>query len=54
MNLMAGKKITLKVTGTTSTVTWTSSDESIATVSDKGVVKGIKKEARKYRPVWTA
>lgn len=43
MNLMAGKKITLKVTGTTSTVTWTSSDESIATVSDKGVVKGIKK-----------
>ena len=43
MNLMAGKKITLKVTGTTSTVTWTSSDESIATVSDKGVVKGMKK-----------
>ena len=43
MNLMAGKKITLKVTGTTSTVTWTSSDESVATVSDKGVVKGIKK-----------
>ena len=43
----AGKSITLKATvtpdtATVKTLTWTSSDKSIATVSSKGVVKGIK------------
>ncbi len=41
--IMAGKTITLKVSGTTATPVWTSSDEKIATVSEKGVVKGKKK-----------
>ena len=38
-----GKKITIKVSGTSKKVTkWKSSDEKIATVTQKGVVKGIK------------
>lgn len=41
--IMAGKKTTLKVSGTTATPVWTSSDDKIATVSEKGVVKGKKK-----------
>lgn len=36
-----GKKVTLKVKGTNQSVTWSSSNKKIATVS-KGVVKGVK------------
>ena len=36
-------KATLKPSGTASKVTWKSSDKKIATVSSKGVVKGVKK-----------
>jgi len=43
LTLMAKKTYSLAITGTTSTVTWTSEDESIATVDENGVVKGIKK-----------
>ncbi|MCH5266325.1 MAG: Ig-like domain-containing protein [Lachnospiraceae bacterium] len=41
--LMAKKKVTLTISGTTSQVTWKSTDSAIATVSDTGVVKGVKK-----------
>ena len=37
------KTYTLKVTGTSGKVTWSSSNKKIATVSSKGVVKGVKK-----------
>lgn len=37
-----GESYTLKVTGTTKTVKWSTSNKAIATVSTKGVVKGIK------------
>lgn len=40
---MAGKKVTLSITGTNSTVTWKSVNPKIATVSTKGVMKGVKK-----------
>lgn len=40
---MAGKKVNLVISGTTSPVTWTSLDPKIATVSETGVVKGVKK-----------
>ena len=36
-----GKKLTLKMTGTTQTITWKTSDKTVATVTKKGVVKGI-------------
>lgn len=42
-NLMAGKKLTLVITGTQSPVTWASRNPSAATVSAAGVVKGVKK-----------
>ena len=44
MNLYKGYTNTLKATvaATNKTVTWTSSDKSVATVSSTGVVKGIK------------
>lgn len=41
--LMAGKKITLTMTGTTNTVTYVSKNEDIASVTEAGVVKGLKK-----------
>ena len=41
--LMAGKKITLTMTGTTNTVTYVSKNEDIASVTGAGVVKGLKK-----------
>lgn len=40
---MAGKKVTLSISGTQSPVTWTSQNPLIATVSATGVVKGVKK-----------
>lgn len=40
--LMAKKKYTLSVTGTKAPITWKSSNPSVATVSKKGVVKGVK------------
>jgi uncharacterized protein YjdB len=43
ITLEVKKTYTLKVTGTKKKVTWSSSDKEIATVSSKGVVKGIKK-----------
>lgn len=41
--LKLASKIKLTPSGATSAYTWTSSDPSIATVSAKGVVKGVKK-----------
>lgn len=41
--IKAGKKLTLTITGTPSQVVWTSADPKVAKVSDKGVVKGVKK-----------
>jgi uncharacterized protein YjdB len=40
--LAAGSKLTLKMSGTTRTAKWSTSDKSIATVSSKGVVTGKK------------
>lgn len=40
--IMAGKKTTLVITGTTSPITWASQNPAVATV-ENGVVKGIKK-----------
>lgn len=40
--IMAGKKTTLVITGTTSPITWTSQNPAVATV-ENGVVKGVKK-----------
>lgn len=42
-NLMKGKTLALTVSGTVGNITWTSSDETVATVSETGVVKGMKK-----------
>lgn len=39
---VGGKALTLQITGTKSTVTWTSSDRSVATVSNKGMVAAKK------------
>ena len=40
VTLYSGNKTTLKVTGTTKHIMWTTSDKKIATVSSKGVVYG--------------
>jgi hypothetical protein len=42
LSLTVGESKTLKVTGTKSKVTWSSSKKSVATVSKTGKVKGIK------------
>ncbi|MFT4146702.1 MAG: Ig-like domain-containing protein [Mobilitalea sp.] len=47
ITLNAGSSYTLKVTGTTKTVKWSSSDAKIASVSAKGAVKAIKKGSAK-------
>ena len=39
VDIFTGKKITLKVKGTKAKAKWSSSDKSIATVSNKGVIK---------------
>lgn len=41
LSLATGKTYTLKISGTKSKVTWSSSKKSVATVTSKGVVKGI-------------
>lgn len=41
--IMVGKTVTPVITGTTSPITWTSSDSKIATVDAKGKIKGKKK-----------
>lgn len=44
LSVKKGKKVTIKATTTpTAKVTYTSSDKKVATVTSKGVVKGIKK-----------
>ena len=43
ISVAKGKTTTLKVSGTTKTVKWSSSNKAIATVTQKGVVKGVKK-----------
>ncbi|MBQ4256567.1 MAG: Ig-like domain-containing protein [Oscillospiraceae bacterium] len=43
ISIVKGYSVTLKVAGTASTPVWTSSDESIATVSSSGKVRGISK-----------
>ena len=47
ITLNVGSSYTLKVTGTTKTVKWSSSDAKIASVSAKGAVKAIKKGSAK-------
>lgn len=42
LTVAQGKTATLKLSGTTQKITWTSSNTKIATVTSKGVVKGIK------------
>lgn len=42
LSVEAGETYILSMSGTTKTVTWASSNKSIATISSKGVVKGIK------------
>lgn len=42
LSLTKGKTATLKVSGTSQKITWKSSNKKIATVTSKGVVKGIK------------
>ncbi len=41
VSLTVGKTTTLKIQGTKSKVTWSSSNKSVATVTSKGKVKGI-------------
>lgn len=41
--LMVGKKLQPVITGTTSTVTWTSANEKIAKVDETGKIKALKK-----------
>ena len=41
--LVVSQAYTLKLTGTKKTPAWSSSDKKIASVSKKGVVKGLKK-----------
>ena len=43
VKLEAGKTVTLKVNGTKKTVKWSSSNKKVATVSQKGRVKALKK-----------
>ena len=40
--IYVGETVALKITGTTKSITWKSSDKSIATVSKKGIVTGKK------------
>lgn len=42
ISVAVGKSETLKVSGNIGKVTWSSSDKSVATVSSKGTVKGVK------------
>lgn len=42
LKVLVGKSYTLKITGTTKSIKWTSKDKSIATVSSKGKVTGKK------------
>lgn len=42
LTLDEGKSYTLKLTGTTKTVKWSTSNKKVATVSSKGIVKAIK------------
>jgi hypothetical protein len=42
LTLEEGKSYTLKVTGTTKTVKWSSNNKAVATVSSKGIVKAVK------------
>ena len=42
LTLNEGESYTLKLTGTTKTVKWSTSNKEIATVSSKGVVKAVK------------
>lgn len=42
LTLDEGKSYTLKLTGTTKTVKWSTSNKAVATVSSKGVVKAVK------------
>ncbi len=42
LSLTVGDSEVLKVTGNTGKITWSSSDKSVATVSSKGIVKGVK------------
>lgn len=44
--LMAGKTLKPVITGTTSTVTWTSANEKIAKVDETGKIKALKKVKR--------
>ena len=41
--ILVGKSVTLKLTGTKKVPKWISSNKKIATVSTKGIVKGVKK-----------
>ena len=43
ISLNVGKTQTLKMTGTKQKITWSSSNKKVAKVSNKGVVKGLKK-----------
>ncbi|MDF2473055.1 MAG: Trypsin-like serine protease, typically periplasmic, containing C-terminal domain [Anaerocolumna sp.] len=43
ISVYVGKTYTLKVSGTTAKVTWSSNDKKVATVASTGKVKGIKK-----------
>ena len=47
IKVVVGAKEQVKVTGTSSKVTWKSADKSIATVDNKGYVKGIKQGSTK-------
>ena len=41
-NLIVGKTLSLSVTGTTQSISWKSSDETVATVDDNGIVTAVK------------
>ena len=47
IKVVVGAKEQVKVTGTSAKVTWTSANKSIATVDNKGYIKGIKKGSTK-------
>lgn len=42
ISLQTGNSYTLKISGTKQSIKWSSSNKSIATVSSKGIVKGVK------------